>query len=165
MINGIELFSQDNNSENKVSEVARAEQYTRMYKWMAEDFSSTNDTLVLSKNILAWAKSVEKRLTKLGHLVANHTHMIPPHSHIGAGPQVGGFKTFIPVSAAQLTWEGIKEPFKNIENTTGAKSNIQGNKIVTNRIPVIGDREYGSIGRELKIPILVNSEYNKAIIK
>lgn len=165
MIDGIDVFSSQNDSENKFSEAARAEEYTRMYKWMTEDFATTKDALDLSSAILAWAKSIEKRLARLGHSLSNHTHVIPPHYHANAGPQIGGLKTGSPISPASLSWDAEKSPFSIISNTTGSKSNLKNNRVVTDRVPVVGDKEYGSVGRELKIPILSNTVYNKVIIK
>lgn len=164
MLNGLETFSSDNNSENKLTEAGRAELYTRIYKWAAEDFTAVSDMKVFIEDLLKWARSVETRLSKLGYNMSSHTHAVMPHWHVGAGPQIGGMSTLIPKSPTQLRWpKGTM--FKMIKNTTGARSNITQNKISSARFPTIGDSEYGRTGRMLKIPILSNPTLNAVIMK
>lgn len=164
MLNGIVSFTGDNDSENELSEASRAELYTRIYKWAAEDFTSVADQKAFIEDLLKWARSVEKRLTKLGYNLASHTHPVLPHWHVGSGPQVGGQTTLMPKSADRLRWP--TEPmFKMIQNTTGARSNFKENKIIDNRTPKIGDAEFGKTGRQMTIPILKNKNFNKVIIK
>lgn len=164
MLNGIDTFSQDNNSENFFAEAARAELYTRIYKWAAEDFTTVSDNKAFIDDLLSWAKSVEKRLTKLGYSLASHSHPVLPHYHIGAGPQIGGMSTLAPKNPKALTWPREKM-FQMIKNTTGAKSNIQSNKITNSRTPNIGDSEFGKTGRGLIIPILKKKNFNMVMVK
>jgi hypothetical protein len=165
MLKGLELFTESNDSENKLSEAVRAEMYTRLYKWAAEDFTSVKDQQDFIKDLLNWAKSVERRLTRQGHAIATHRHTLLPHYHAFHGsPAIGAKTTLSPTNPSKLTWpQGTL--FKMIENTTGANSNIRNNLIVNNRRPIVGDAEFGNIGRKLAIPILKQKSFNTIIVK
>ena len=162
MIKGSEIFSSDNYSENELAETLRAELYTRIYKWASEDFSTTCDIKNLSDEIYEWAVSVEKRILRMSLILANHKHSIPLHYHAGAGPQVGGTVTMPPSDSKSIKWTITNPPFSKYTNTTGAKSNLEKNKIDNNRDVKIGDTEYGKTGRLAVIPILKN-KYNKIV--
>lgn len=166
MLNGItETFTDQNLSENQLNEAARAELYTRIYKWAAEDFTTVKDMKDFVEDLLRWARTVERRMSRLGYNLASHSHYIPVHYHAGAGPQVGGTRTLQPTSPDRLKWPQ-EEMFKIIENTTGATSNLRKNKIKDDRNPKIGDMDFGRVGRELEIPVLQQKRnLNSVIIK
>lgn len=80
-------FNDSSQSQHVARE--RAEMYTRIYQYAAEDFSTIPDVNNFAKDVIRWAKSVEQRLDKLGkelekhtHRITAHYHMIETHSHI-----------------------------------------------------------------------------------
>lgn len=164
MLKGAVQFTSENDSENDFAEAARAELYSRMYKWAAEDFTSVADMKIFVDDLLRWARTVERRLTRLGLSISSHTHPVMEHYHYGTGPQIGGRSTLAPKNPDKLKWP-TGELFKVIENTTGVTSNLKGNKITEERTPKIGDAEYGKVARQLVIPVLKKQDYNKVIIK
>lgn len=156
------VFGSEYQQDIEIAEVIRAELYTRLYKWASEDFVNYQDFKKFEKSLLQWVASVEKRLVTLGANLAKHTHPIAPHTHPGTGPNIGGLKTLIPTSPTSLKWTQRKA-FNAIENTTGAKTNLN-NRIINRNSPAIGDSIYAT-GRSEQLPALKSKNYNKVVIR
>ena len=156
------IFGSEYQQDIEIAEVIRAELYTRLYKWISEDFINYQDFQKFEKSLIQWATSIEKRLNTLGANLAKHTHSIPPHTHPGVGPNIGAVKTLMPTSPVSLKWNQRKV-FGVIENTTGAKTNTN-NKIIKRNNPVIGDSVYAT-GRSEELSIIKNKNYNKVVIR
>lgn len=125
-----------------------AEAYMQIYQYAAEDFTAHPDIAEYIKNVTAWMKSVDKRLTQQMRIISTHTHIIPPHGHPGAGPSTP-FPSMIPQTSSSIKWTAI--PYPEYVNTTLTKPNMGGNFIVTS-VASEGS-SYPKIRRSLPIPL------------
>jgi hypothetical protein len=157
--------------QNEIANKQRAELYQRIYKYAAEDFASHPDLKAFAQDVLRWMRSVEDTLTKTHQAMATHTHRILPHFHgiqphihySGSGPTsvgIGGNITLgtpivtpPPHNAAAIRWTKVS-PIKLPSNTTGAQSNMSGNKIIGGTIGA-GDVQTGSQQRRMKVPSIL----------
>lgn len=126
----------------------RAELYSRIYQYAAEDFTSIADFQQFYDTLAVWAQAVETQLQTLMQLLSVHVHDIPPHTHpivphthVSAapgsptGPNIGGSVTVatglitnLSTNQSQIVWRPLSKPI--FVNTTLAVPNVTGNKIV-----------------------------------
>lgn len=144
----------------------RAELYTRLYQYAAEDFISTADFQQFMTTLTTWCGLVESQLATLMQILSSHVHQIPPHQHAiephthadGSGritsPNIGAattlatpLTTIIPNTASSIVWKVNTKPI--FINTTLAIPNITGNKIV---VGVGTDGDAYPDNRRLKLP-------------
>lgn len=67
--------------QNGIVDQQRAELYMRIYKYAAQDFVNGDDMEIFVTALLAWATSIETRMTTLSANLQTHTHPITPHIH------------------------------------------------------------------------------------
>lgn len=166
-------FSGTTNAQG--DEKRRAELYTKIYKYAAEDFVSTKDFLIFEAKLNTWMVSVEQRLKELFTIVSNHTHpLIPhihpilPHFHISATPgnptspnvYPFGINTELslpytiqkPIQSTTIKWAIGFIP--RYINTTGRIPNITGNNVVLGTKIDIAEDSTPHLRRGTVIPIL-----------
>lgn len=154
-------------------EQRRAELYTRIYKYAAEDFISTRDFTIFEKQLYAWMISVEARLQKLFVILSNHTHpLIPhvhahiPHVHISGAPGNSTSPEIIPLvtlpNTPYIIPKSIQSPvikwivgfIPRFINTTGTIPNLTGNNVVIGAKLGIAEGVAPHLRRGTIIPIL-----------
>jgi hypothetical protein len=126
----------------------RAELYTRIYQYAAEDFTSIADFQQFYSLSAVWMQSLETQLQTLMQIISVHVHDVPPHSHpiephthissapgSPTSPNIGGVITMptglvtnLSTNTSQIVWRPLAKP--TFINTTLAIPNIEGNKIV-----------------------------------
>lgn len=111
------------------SDKVLAETYMQIYQYAAEDFPSHPDLANYIKELVAWMKSVDKRLAQQMALISKHTHSIPPHSHPKSMHPPVPLTTLIPRNASSISWSAI--PYPQFVNTTLTPPNMSGNFVVT----------------------------------
>jgi hypothetical protein len=144
----------------------RAELYTRIYQYAAEDFVSTADFQQFMTTLVTWCGLVESQLATLMqilsthvHQITPHVHPIEPHTHIdgdgrSTSPNIGAvatlpvpLTTIIPNTSSGIVWKANIKP--SYINTTLAIPNIEGNKII---VGVGSDGDAYPDNRRLKLP-------------
>lgn len=139
-------------NQNTITDQQRAELYMRLFSYCSEDFVNNQDLMQFTTNLVAWAQSIEERLTILGNNLVTHTHIIPPHTHpilphthaTSMGPTDGGTLFITQPSTAyqaeqttvDLSWKTATVP-ANYFNTSGSITNM--NNKVTVGTGLIGD--------------------------
>ncbi len=167
-------------TSSQQDERRRAELYTRIYKFAAEDFAANSDLRNYATDMSIWMQSIETKLTSLfnilsthTHKIAPHTHNIAPHFHVSANP--GSPTSPMPlVTLTNVAIEGLtptqkptikwtKGTLPVLKNTTGTIPNYLGNKVITG--VSVGQAEDISphLRRQLIIPILSTPSIPPAI--
>lgn len=175
-------------TSSQQGERRRAELYTRIYKFAAEDFAANSDLRNYATDMSIWMQSIETKLTSLFNILSTHTHKIAPHTHnvlphihMSTSP---GSPTSPAMTAPGMPWPLTVQPNTAIEgliatqktsikwtrgtlpvlkNTTGTIPNYLGNKVITGAS--VGQAEDISphLRRQLIIPILSTPSIPPAI--
>jgi hypothetical protein len=114
----------------------RADLYSRIYQYAAQDFVSQADMKIYIESVTAWMKSVETEISTLMATISSHTHVLIPHVHLYddngspaiTGPEVAPLMTLVPIQAPVIKWIDIPEPV--FINTTLTPPNYSGNRVM-----------------------------------
>lgn len=106
----------------------KAELYMQLYPYASEDFLSSMDATTYSNVLATHIENLQSQLTSLFKIVANHTHVVPPHVHGVINHSVTtpvSQITEIPIQSPSIAWSFTKTPL--VQNTTGSAWNLAGN--------------------------------------
>ncbi len=180
-------MASNNVTSSQQDERRRAELYTKVYKFAAEDFVANSDMSSYATNLFIWMQSIELKLAQLfailsthTHKIAAHTHNIAPHYHMSSAPGTPSSPGLItPVTPLVMTLpngiiEGLtstqqssikwtKGSVPSLQNTTGTIPNYLGNRVVTGVSVGQAEDITPHLRRQLIIPILLTPSIPPAI--
>lgn len=122
------------NDENiqTIVDKQKAELYMQIYQYAAEDFFTNQDMQSYHMMLSQYFLSVEMQLSRLMAIIANHTHIIPPHTHPIVGPAACmpsiPFSSLMPVQAASMVWTQQAKP--QLKWTTKVPPNLGMNYVI-----------------------------------
>jgi hypothetical protein len=138
-MNSSAAFMKDT-QQSSIVKKQRAELYSRIYQYAAEDFVSQADFTKFLHSLEAYHNAIERQLQTVLTVISNHTHQVVGHSLAMVTPVKGN-----------IVWKDIPNPV--FENTTLVAPNLGGNYVIT------GPGEDGDIIPELRralpIPVAV----------
>lgn len=117
-----------NLQQQNIVDKQKAELYMQLYPYAAEDFLSSYDAQTYGNVMKVHIDNLQKQLSRLFEVVANHTHNILPHSHSNEGAQPVPLITLVPNQKPLIRWTTTVVPIP--VNKTGSVWNISGNFIV-----------------------------------